>query len=133
MSKVGCMEPEGMEKACTKKARMTRAIIRAINKASPYSRQKGFFWDPDRALAYLEVIDSIVEIFRGPGCVPVAAVLIHRLELVLGGAADGTDPFRGHFVKRGIGGNVIVRITRGRIINITTDLTLILLHDFLLG
>jgi len=45
MSKVGCMEPEGMEKALHKKARITRAIIRAINKASPYSRQNGFFWN----------------------------------------------------------------------------------------
>jgi hypothetical protein len=67
MSKVGCMEPEGMEKACTKKARITRARIRAMNKASPYSRQKGFFWEPGEAPAYLEFMDSIVEIFYGAG------------------------------------------------------------------
>jgi len=67
MSKVGCMEPEGMEKACTKKARITRAIIRAINKASPYSRQKGFFWEPDRTSGYLGVMDSIVEFFLRAG------------------------------------------------------------------
>jgi hypothetical protein len=130
------MEPEGMEKACAKKARITRAIIRAINRASPYSRQKGFFWEPEGAPAFLEVIDSIVEIFRGAGerySLPVAGALIHRLELVLGGAADGTDPLRGHFVKRGVGGNVVVRVPLGRVINVTTDLTLILLHDFLLG
>ena len=65
--------------------------------------------------------------------VPVAAVLIHRLELVLGGAADGTDPFRGDFVKRGIRGNIVIGITMGRVIDITADLTLVLLHDFLLG
>jgi hypothetical protein len=61
------MEPEGMEKACTKKARITRAIIRAINKASPYSRQNGFFWEPGRATGYLGVMDSIVEFLRGAG------------------------------------------------------------------
>ena len=42
---------------------------------------------------------------------PVAAALIHRLELVLGGAADRADPFRGDFIKRGVGGDMVVRIT----------------------
>ena len=67
MSKVGFMDPEGMEKACIKKARITRARIRAINKASPYSRQKGFFWEPDRAPGFLVVMDSIEELFNGTG------------------------------------------------------------------
>jgi hypothetical protein len=64
---------------------------------------------------------------------PVAAALIHRLELVLGGAADGADPFRGDFIKGGVGGDMVVRITLGRVIDVTTDLALVLFHDFLLG
>jgi len=60
------------------------------------------------------------------------AALIHRGKLVLAGAANGADPVRRQFIERGVGGDVIVRVSLGRIINIATYLTLILLHDVLL-
>jgi hypothetical protein len=60
------------------------------------------------------------------------AALIHRGKLVLTGATNGADPVRRQFVERGVGGDMIVRVTLGRIIDIATYLALILLHDVLL-
>jgi hypothetical protein len=52
--------------------------------------------------------------------------------LVLRSAANGADPVRRQFVERGVGGDVVVRVSLGRIIDIATYLALILLHDVLL-
>jgi hypothetical protein len=57
---------------------------------------------------------------------------IYRGKLILGGSANGADPVSGQAFKRSIGGNLGVRITFGRIINVTTNLALIFLHNFLL-
>jgi hypothetical protein len=53
--------------------------------------------------------------------------------LILGSAADGADPLRREFFKGGAGWDAVVRISLGGIVNITTDLTLILFHDKLLS
>jgi hypothetical protein len=50
----------------------------------------------------------------------------------LGSAANRADPVRRQLVKRGVGGDVIVWVTLGRIINVTANITLIFLHNFLL-
>jgi hypothetical protein len=60
------------------------------------------------------------------------AALIHRAKLVLTGAANGADPVRRQFIERGVSGDMIVRVSLGRIIDIATYLALILLHDILL-
>jgi hypothetical protein len=59
--------------------------------------------------------------------------LIHRCELILSGPADGTHPIGRQFLKGGVGRDIAVRVTCRGIINISTHLALIFLHDFLLG
>jgi hypothetical protein len=58
--------------------------------------------------------------------------LIHRGKLILRGSANGADPAVREVLKRSVGGNLVVGVALGRIIDITADLTLIFLHVFLL-
>jgi hypothetical protein len=130
------MEPEGMEKAWTRKARIIRARITAIIRDSPYSRQKGFFGASERAPASFCLIDGIMKDFQERQLRTLRvgrAALIHRAKLVLGSPANGTDPIRRQFVKGGVGRHVVIRVSYGRIIDVATNLTLVLFHDFLLS
>jgi hypothetical protein len=79
-------------------------------------------------------MDSIIKDFqeRRDGAKFKADALIHRAKLVLTSAANGADPVRGQFIERGVGGDVVVRVSLGRIIDIASSLALILLHDVLL-
>jgi hypothetical protein len=61
------------------------------------------------------------------------AGLIYRDKLLLAGSANGADPIRRQFLERGVGGDIIVRVSFGRIIDIAANLTLVFLHGFLLA
>ena len=71
-------------------------------------------------------------IFMGPTRDPAMDPLIHRGELILAGAANGANPIRRQFVKGGVGGHPVVRVSLGRVIDITADFALVFLHGWFL-
>jgi hypothetical protein len=51
-----------------------------------------------------------------------------RFKHILGSAAERADPVLREFFKRGVGRDVIVRVTLFRIVDITTDTAFVLFH-----
>jgi hypothetical protein len=51
-----------------------------------------------------------------------------RFKHILGSATERADPVLREFFKRGVGRDVIVRITLFRIVDITTHITFVLFH-----
>ncbi len=130
------MEPEGMEKAWTRKARITKARTRAMRMDSPNSCQRALGRRfPGAGVS--PVLKLSCAITKKPGknyLVSTRGGLasIRRGKLILGGSTNGADPVIGQVFKRSVGGYVIIGVALGRIIDITADLALIFLHVFLL-
>jgi len=73
---------------------------------------------------------------KGPGTVPALlsfdAVLSLYFELVLAGAADGAEPGGRQLLERGAGGDIIIRVAQGGVIDVAAKLAYVFFHFVLL-
>lgn len=66
------------------------------------------------------------------GCLVLRGLSVYLFEFTLSHAADGAFPIIGQVLKGGLGGDACIRVSLGRIVNVVTDCTAPLSHDFFL-